>query len=193
MLARSSAILLVVATACATANVHAQRLPQYASKVLHNGQWMRKYDAEKLKYAGYMRAHGYLHYFGKWRRKADVTTLRRQARRQMNRLASSSAKNRDRARDRLHEIAKKHEMERLVALADRVHQDYGEYWRGYRILRERRRYTVTMGINFQHVELLGLDTVPVSLGVGRPVLIQLPRTRSVSIGTTVTVPAAIGR
>jgi hypothetical protein len=50
-----------------------------------------------------------------------------------------------------------------------------------------------MGINFQHVELLGLDTVPVSLGVGSPVRIQLPRTRSVSIGTTVTVPAGIGR
>jgi len=161
--------------------------------VLYNGQWMRKYDAEKLKYAGYMRAHGYLHYFGKWRRKADVTKLQREARRQMTRLASASAKNRDRARERLHEIAKTYEMPRLVALADRVHRDYGEYWRGYRILRERRRHTVTMGINFQHVELLGLDTVPVSLGVGRPVMIQLPRTRSVSIGTTVTVPASFGR
>ena len=193
MLARSLAILLVLATAGTTANVHAQQVPQHASMVLYNGEWMRKYDAEKLKYADYMRAHGYLHYFGKWRRKADVTRLQREARRQMNRLASSSAKNRDRARDRLHEIAKKHEMVRLVALADRVHRDYGEYWRGYRILRERRRYSVTMGISFQHVDLLGLDTVPVSLGVGRPVQIQLPRTRSVSIGTTVTVPARIGR
>lgn len=52
-----------------------------------------------------------------------------------------------------------------------------------------RRRTVTLGIHFQHTELLGLETVPVSLGVGAPVRIQLPRTRTVSIGTTVIVPA----
>ena len=155
---------------------------------------MRKYDAEQLKYVDYMRAHGYVHYFGKWRRKADAKKIQRDAKRQMNRLASSSKSSRDRARDGLHAMAKKHEMPRLVVLADRVHKDYSEYWlRHYRVLRERRRYTVTMGINFQHTELLGLDTVPVSLGVGSPVRIQLPRTRSVSIGTTVTVPAGIGR
>ncbi len=51
---------------------------------------------------------------------------------------------------------------------------------------------MTLGINFQHTELLGMDTVPVSLGTGT-VRIQLPRTRSVSIGTTVTVPAGFGR
>jgi hypothetical protein len=57
------------------------------------------------------------------------------------------------------------------------------------IHRRARRRTVTLGINFQHAELLGLKTVPVSLGVGTPVRIQLPRMRTVSIGTTVTVPA----
>jgi hypothetical protein len=164
-----------------------------ANLVLYKGHWMRKYDAEKLKYVDYMRAHGYVYYFGKWRRKAAVKKIQRDAQRQMNRLASSFKSSRDRARERLHAMAKKHEMPRLVALADRVHRDYGEYWRKHRILQERRRHSVTMGINFQHVELLGLDTVPVSLGVGSPVRIQLPRTRSVSIGTTVTVPAGIGR
>ncbi len=189
---RVGVLLAVALLGAAPLQAQARAKAQQASLVLYKGQWMRKYDVEQLRYIDYVRAHGYVHYFGKWRPKADVRKLRRDARRHMNRLASSSAKTRDRARANLHKMARKHEMPRLAVLADRVHQDYGDYWRRYRIVQERRRYTVTMGINFQHTELLGLDTVPVSLGTGR-VQIQLPRTRSVSIGTTVTVPAGIGR
>lgn len=121
MLLRRAVIFLVVLGSTLVAQ----------ERVLYRGHWMRKYDVEKLKYADYMRAHGYVHYFGKWRRKAEVRRIR--------------------------------------AIA--------------------RRRTVTLGIHFQHSELLGLRTVPISLGVGSPVRIQLPRMRTVSIGTTVTVPA----
>ena len=106
---------------------------QRASLVLYKGQWMRKYDVEQLRYIDYVRAHGYVHYFGKWRPKADVRKLRRDARRHMNRLASSSLNTRDRARADLHKMAKKHEMPRLTVLADRVHKDYGGYWRRYHV------------------------------------------------------------
>ena len=163
------------------------------SMVLYRGQWMRKYDVERHKHVEYMRAHGYVHYFGKWRRKAAVKKLQRLAKREMNRLASSSVRTRDLGRRQLHAMAQKHDMPRLVELADRVHRDYERYWYRYRIAQTRIRHTVTMGIRLQHTELLGIDTVPVSLGVGTPVRIQLPRTRSISIGTTVTVPAGIGR
>ena len=189
MLPSRIAVVLVV-TLLGAAPIQAQATAQQPNLVLYQGQWMRKYDVEQLKYVDYKRAHGYVRYFGKWRRSADVKKIRRDAGRQMNRLASSFRSSRDRARAKLHEMAHKHDIPRLAVLADRVHKDYSDYWRRYRI--ERRRYTVTMGVNFQHTELLGMDTVPVSLGTGR-VNIQLPRTRSVSIGTTVTVPAGIGR
>lgn len=186
LLLQRGAVVLVVA-------LGGLPLAAQSGLVLHQGQWLRRYDVEKLEYADYMRAHGYVHYFGRWRRQAEVRKIQQLTRHPMNRLSSPREETRDHARDRLHDIARDHDMPRLALLADRVHRDYGEYWRHERLLAERRRHTVTMGINFQHTELLGLETVPVSLGVGAPVRIQLPRIRTVSIGTTVTVPASIGR
>lgn len=55
---------------------------------------------------------------------------------------------------------------------------------------QRPRRATTTGlfdIRLQHVERLGLDTVPVSFGTGQGRL-QLPRTQSISIGTTVALP-----
>jgi hypothetical protein len=56
-------------------------------------------------------------------------------------------------------------------------------------LQQRRRSTVTglFTVRLQHVQLLGLDTVPVGFGTGQARL-QLPRTQSISIGTTVGMP-----
>jgi hypothetical protein len=44
-----------------------------------------------------------------------------------------------------------------------------------------------LGLQIQQTQLLGFDTVPVSFGNGQGRL-MLPRTRSISIGTTVAVP-----
>jgi hypothetical protein len=56
-------------------------------------------------------------------------------------------------------------------------------------LQRPRRATSTgvFSIRLQKVDLLGLDTVPVSFGTGQGRL-QLPRTQSISIGTTVALP-----
>jgi hypothetical protein len=51
----------------------------------------------------------------------------------------------------------------------------------------RKSTTGIFTIRLQHTELLGMDTVPVSFGSGMGRL-QLPRTQSVSIGTTVGLP-----
>jgi hypothetical protein len=52
---------------------------------------------------------------------------------------------------------------------------------------KRARAVGLVAVRAQHTQLLGFDTVTVSLGTGQARL-MLPRTQSVSIGTTVAVP-----
>ena len=123
------------------------RLAQRLGKVLYKGQWLRKYDVEKLKYAAYMKARGYVNYHGKWRKQKDAKKIQRDVVRQLNRLTNKYSGARRRAHKELLKLSKKHHMPRLVAIAGRVKKDYDEYWRTYWRRQTILSRTVTMGIS----------------------------------------------
>lgn len=68
-----------------------------------------------------------------------------------------------------------------------------EFWKRYRMVHARDSMLGTIEIRAQQSRLLGMDTVTTSLGPAGQVRLQLPRTQSTSIGTTVTVPLGVGR
>ena len=56
----------------------------------------------------------------------------------------------------------------------------------------RAARTGVLAINLQWVRITGWEEVSTSLGQGSPVRLRLPRTESISIGTTVVVPLGSG-
>ena len=155
-----------------------------------DGQWMSRADA--------MRARGYVRYRGQWMRKYDVVRLKhaekqkrvqrkqqRDLNRHFRRLVSSSAKARDTALHALEDLADRREWAELRDTARRYHAIATRYW--------IERPVVLVTIRAQHSELLGLEPFTTSLGTGLPVTLQLPRMRTISIGTTVGIPAGRGR
>ena len=153
------------------------------------GRWLTHAEA--------MKERGYVLFRGQWLRKYDVAVLEhreRQARerarleRELNglfqRLASRTASQRDGALAQLEAVADRREWPQLAVLARQQKAGYDRFW---------TEYTATISVNLQKTELLSLTPYTTSLGTGMPVTLQLPSTRSVSIGTTVTVPAGTGR
>lgn len=82
----------------------------------------------------------------------------------------------------------------LRALAEAMERAERDYW--LRRVRSAPAVPAAIGIlelRLQKVDFLGFDTVPVSFGTGGMGTLQLPRTRSISLGTTVALPLGIGR
>lgn len=174
-------VLAVLAPAAATAQEQTRSVPR---KYLYDGRWMTKYEIERSRY---------VRVDGEWRLRADVERERLAAklapriRSDLRLLASSYSKTRDAAKRRLLDAAARLERPALAKTARGRHAAYDSYWRA---VRAAEHATVTLGIDAQLSRVQGIDTVPVSFGTGSGRL-QLPRTRSVSIGTTVTVPAGV--
>lgn len=154
-----------------------------------------------LPYEQGMRTLGYRHYQGRWRRPEEIEYLKRAARQRaraaevqerIDRLAIALA-DPDEARSAaalqsLRVLARTEKRPDLAAAAQR------DYWRcrvAWMRAAARQNTTAIVGLRLQHVELLGIDTVPVSFGTGGGGRLQLPRTRSISFGGTVAIP--VGR
>ena len=147
-------------------------------------QWLTKNKA--------MKAMGYVRLRGKWVSQEEADRVKGQARARFERsklrarisdysqdLMSPSRKRRDDALAGLQKISKEHQLPSLATQAEQLHAAMG------------RTGVVTAEVRLQQSTLLGFETRSVGLGNGSSVRLQLPRTRSVSLGTTVNVP--IGR
>ena len=97
------------------------------------------------------------------------------------RLASERTETSQDARDAIIALCQRERIARLGYETERLYAFYRQFW--------REQATVTAEVRLQNTTLLGLDTVPVSLGLGRPVQLQLPRSYQIRLGTTVTLPA----
>lgn len=174
--------------------------PQHAGahallgKMKANGKWLPRHRA--------MKALGYTYHRSKWlsraaykkmrvleARKKHVRKIQRDVNRLARKLASASARKRVAARTDLIAIARAERIPKLGYHTDRAFYAYQKYWKRY----WREHATATLEIRLQKSELLGIDNISTSLGFGAPVTLQLPRTRNISIGTTVTVPLGLGR
>jgi len=89
------------------------------------------------------------------------------------------------ARDAIIDLCSREDIAGLGYEAEKLYGWYRTYW--------AEQATAILELRLQKTTLLGFDTVPVSLGVGGTVRLQLPRTQSISIGTTVPVPLGTGR
>ncbi len=163
-------------------------------KYLHDGKWLTKYEIVRSRFE---------RRDGQWRAR-DPKALERErarnarAKKKLDRkvksdlrlLASSYSKTRAAAKKRLLAVAEKHGRPELAKTTNKQFTAFDNYWRAYwRARRQSEQSFVTIGVNAQLTRLEGIDTVPVSFGRGGSGRLQLPRTRSVSIGSTVVVPA----
>jgi hypothetical protein len=114
--------------------------------------------------AGALKRQGYVFYEGRWRLPQEIVYLQRAASRRLTASPPAAP---------VPAKASPAPLPRVAAHAGRPQL--------------HRKATGIFTIRLQHSELLGMDTVPVSLGTGTARL-QLPRTQSVSIGTTVGLP-----
>lgn len=115
--------------------------------------------------AAALKRQGYAFYEGRWRLPQEIVYLQRAASRRLS-ISIPAAP-----------VAAKAAEVQLPRVAGRPG----------RPLVVRKSTTGIFTIRLQHSQLLGLDTVPVSFGTGQGRL-QLPRTQTVSIGTTVGLP-----
>ena len=151
-----------------------------------NGQWVSRAEA--------MKARGFVRYRGQWMRKYDVVKLKHEAEqkraqrklqsdlnRHFKRLVSSKSKTRKKALAALEDVAARREWPALRDLAQRYHAAAESHWAQQRV--------VLATVRAQHSELLGIDNFSTSLGTGLPVTLQLPRLRTISVNTTVGIPA----
>jgi len=158
------------------------------------GQWLRKADA--------MKKLGFVRYKGKWRKPSEVARLEAEAARRKHvaavarkmkklarRISSPSNKTAAKARDDLIALGRSEGFPEIGYHAVKAYHKSRLYWKAYRV--EQR--TALLELRLQKTTLLGLDNFTTSLGFGSPVTLQLPRTRSISIGTTVSVPLGSGR
>lgn len=157
----------------------------------------RKVDGVWLPRAEALRREGYRLIQGRWLTPAGIAALRRRVEERaaaakrleervntlIRRMAGPSDRDARKARDELVQVARKRKLARLEQLARRLYPVYRGWWR------EVRMGLIT--VRAQHARLTGLERRNLSLGTGTPVTLELPRTRSVSIGTTVGVP--VGR
>lgn len=117
-------------------------------------------------------------------RKRRLERVRREVRALGRKLASPSQAVSKTARDALMALARRERIRGLGYQTDKLYHRFRRHWKAYRA--ERR--IGLLAIRAQKVNLLGFDRFTTSLGRGSPVTLQLPRTRSVRVGTTVAVP-----
>ena len=112
-----------------------------------------------------LKRQGYVFYEGRWRLPQEIVYLQEAAMRRFSASAPASP---------VTAKAPAADVPRLAAQQDRP---------------QLRRSTTTglLTVRLQQVQVLGIDTVTVGLGTGSARL-QLPRTQSISISTTVGVP-----
>ncbi len=136
---------------------------------------------------------GYVKRAGKWvttaeARKIDAADAEKKRlaalQRRLNDLVSAlfdeSQAASDAALVRLFDIAKKEDIAGLDDVVRALHSAARRVRTGADVLTE---------VRLQDTKLLGIEKRQVSLASGTPVTIELPRTRSVSLGTTVIIPA----
>ena len=174
------------------------------------GRWLPEDEAR--------RALGFLRFEGRWRLPREIEYLRHAragraaaARRAESpggaegaadlqttiqdlhlRLIGPSDADRDRARAELVALAGELGDPALMQWTEEAFRAWRHAWAHHRET-SREVPVGILSLNLQKVDLLGIDTVPVGFGVGTPGRLQLPRTRSISIGTTVAVPLSTGR
>lgn len=141
---------------------------------------------------------GYRWYDGRWRLPQEIRYLRRGRPAVVGERDGSSPidsawfcelspRRALHARDRLLDIARRAGNEELELQVRRAWQRRARALTTTAPRSTFVRSTALLGLHVQQSELLGWDTVPVSFGTGQG-RIMLPRTRSISIGTTVGVP-----
>jgi len=146
------------------------------------------------------RAMGYSYYNGAWRSPAEMRSLRSEAAQKRHRskvrsdlgrlariLVGPDDKRSEKARDEFLAVVRREKLHRLGYEAEKAWYRARRFWKEHRgaLVRDRVRGTIAM--RAQMSQLLGFQNVTTSLGTGSPVTIQLPRTRSTGIGTTVPV------
>lgn len=149
------------------------------------GEWMTRAEGR--------RARGLVRRAGKWVTREEARRLdsRRKERRRLKALErrlnglvtgvySLSEKRSDRARDALVKLARAEKINGLEKLAGDLYSHAIEWRRAVR--------TATVEVRLQNAQITGFRTLPVSLGTGSSVNVQLPELRRVSIGGTVVVP-----
>ncbi|MEZ5989048.1 MAG: hypothetical protein R3F30_07985 [Planctomycetota bacterium] len=97
------------------------------------------------------------------------------------------------AKDEFQALVRGGELARLGYEAERAWFKARGFWKDYHRVHARDSFLGTIEVRAQQSRLLGMDTLTTSLGPAGQVRIQLPRTQSTSIGTTVTVPLGVGR
>ncbi len=117
--------------------------------------------------------------------------IKAQIKRLYTRLSGSSESARIKARDQLIAMARSEHIPNLERKAQAEYTSYRDGWAAIRKARARTRVTGLLSVNLQYSKLTGLRTVPVSFGNGASGRIQLPTTRSISVGTTVAIPMGI--
>jgi hypothetical protein len=152
--------------------------------------WMPKAKAYK--------AMGYSYDKGVWRSPAEMRSLHRLTARQRHMtkvaaqlsklargLVDQNQKRSEKARDAFQALARKEKLPQLGYEAEKAWQRARFFWKEHRSSSSADRVRGMIEMRAQMTRLLGFGTHSISLGTGSPVNIQLPRTRSVVIGTTV--------
>lgn len=141
--------------------------------VLHRGVWRTAQEVQKFEREQARRKH--------------LARIKRRVRTLGRKLAHPSKKASREACNALIALGRTEKIRRLGYEAEKLWFEYRKYWRAY----ARDRAMGVFEIRAQKVDLLGIDNFTTSLGPGNPVTIQLPRKRSIRIGTTVSVPLGI--
>jgi len=144
------------------------------------------------------RAMGYSYYKGAWRSPAEMRSLRSEAAKKRHRskvrsdlgrlariLVGPDDKRSEKARDEFLAVVRREKLHRLGYEAEKAWYRARRFWKEHRGALVRDRVRGTIAVRAQMSQLLGFQNVTTSLGTGSPVTIQLPRTRSIGIGTTV--------
>ena len=138
---------------------------QALDKVRDQGEWVDRQVAEERR---------------RVRAERDrVRKLQRRVNALVRRMAGASDRGRNDSRDQLLAIALAERRPDLGARIHAMHREYQQWWDRERVLVE---------IRTGYSKLVRMDEITTSLGSGSPVRIQLPRMRTVSIGTTVLIP-----
>jgi hypothetical protein len=109
--------------------------------------------------------------------------IERELNQQLRLLASSTAATRQRALSRIEAVTTRHDWPEVARVAREYKVACDEYW----------QHRVTATLTLQQSEVLSMQPFTTALGAGRPVTLQLPRVRTISLATTVVLPAGTNR
>ncbi len=153
-------------------------------------KWMPKAKAFK--------AMGYTFHRGTWRSPAEMKALKEALvrKRHLARVSSTLSKlarilvgpddkRSEKARDDFLVLVRQEKLHRLGYEAEKAWYRARKFWKTHRRAVTYDRIRGTIAMRAQMTKLLGFQNYTTSLGTGSPVTIQLPRTRSIGIGTSV--------